>query len=149
MIMCLMIKLTIKCLMKFLFRFQNGKCQNDLHAPPRWVMSTRLPTQWLYLNTNIDQKICCRFKHLKCSFVFYSPQESKENVRTKSSPDGENIHETIKISKMSTRKIHSHDSTSTRKCETSAYNEYHECGILKYFKINALRSKLGGSFLSQ
>ena len=64
--------------------------------------------------------------------VVYSPQHPKENIRTKSSPDGENIHETIKISKMSTRKIHSHHSTSTRKCKTSVYNKYHECSILKY-----------------
>ena len=64
--------------------------------------------------------------------VVYSPQESEENIRTKSSPDGENIHETIKISKMSTRKIHSHHSTSTRKRKTSVDNKYYECSILKY-----------------
>ena len=108
--------------------------QLQVYSAGSWDLCTRLGTQRLYPGPNIDLRICWRLGHLDTKFytTVYSPQESEENVGTKSSPDWEYIHTPKKICKMITGKVHSYNCTSTRKCETSMNHKYHKCCILKY-----------------
>ena len=116
------------------WKFDSRSFQLQVYSAESWDLCRRLLTQRLHPSSNIEHRICWRLRHLDTKFytTVYSPQESEENVRTKSSPDWEYIHKSKKIRKMITRKIHSYNCTSTRKCETSMNHKYHKCCILKY-----------------